>query len=79
MPDKEKMPNSNPSFWIPGGILLLILCILIAELLKFADHHAKSELAKSLLKILTYLMRVVAVVGIGCVLTPFILAVFRRK
>jgi hypothetical protein len=72
----------TPPFWIPGGVLLLILCILIAPLQNFATHHAHSDLAQRLVVIAGWIFRVIAVAGVICIVTGVVLALvmaWRRR
>ncbi len=72
----------SPPFWIPGGIVLLIVCILVAPLQSFAAHHVHSDLAQWLVLAVGWIFRVVAVAGIICIVTGIVLALvmaWRRK
>jgi hypothetical protein len=74
--------ESPPPFWIPGGVLLLILCILVAPVQSFAAHHVHSDLAQQIVLAVGWIFRVVAVAGAICIVTGIVLALvmaWRRK
>ena len=76
------MSQKAPPFWIPGGVLLLIVCILVAPLQSFAARHVHSDLAQGLVLTAGWIFRAVAVAGIFCIVIGIVLALvaaFRRK
>jgi ABC-type Fe3+ transport system permease subunit len=74
------MPQQpSPPFWIPGGMLLLIFCILVAPLHGFAVRHVHSDLAQRLLLVATWTLRVAAIAGIVCIVIGVIMAICRKR
>jgi membrane protein implicated in regulation of membrane protease activity len=70
----------SPPFWIPGGIVLLIVCILVAPLQSLAARHAHSDLAHFLVSAVSWVLLVVAVAGIICIVIGLvILPLFHRR
>jgi len=68
------LQKSSPSFWIPGGVFLLIFCGLIAPLQSFAARHVHSDSAQHLLLVVIWILRAVAVAGIVCIVIGLVIS-----
>ena len=68
----QKTPTS---FWIPGGVLLLVSCILLAPLHGYAVSHFRSDIAQIVITATTWFLRAVAVAGVLCI----IIGLVRRR
>ncbi|MBN1270197.1 MAG: hypothetical protein JXB04_11470 [Kiritimatiellae bacterium] len=73
----SQQPHS--SFWIPGGVLLLIFCIVIAPLQSLASRHLHSDSAQSLVSAIAWILRAVAVAGVASIVVGCVLPIFRRS
>ena len=71
--------KSRSSFWIPGGVLLLIACVLAAPLQSLVSHHVHSDLAQSVVSAGTWVLRAVALAGLVCIAIGLVLPVLRRS
>jgi len=60
--------KTQSSFWIPGGVLMLVLCILVAPLHSYAVSHFHSDFAQTVITAAVCLFRAVAIVGVLCII-----------